>query len=107
MNIVRLERRAANATRDVLFFVYAVQLGYATADQVLAAAGAWATDRTRAFVDRLAIEASLTDAQRARLLELVGETEGAPAERERPTAPIATTRRPAEPERPNPYGELP
>ena len=65
MNIVRLERRAANATRDVLFFVYAVQLGYATADQVLAAAGAWATDRTRAFVDRLAFEASLTDAQRA------------------------------------------
>ncbi|MEZ4269726.1 MAG: serine/threonine-protein kinase, partial [Myxococcota bacterium] len=127
MNIVRLERRAANATRDVLFFVYAVQLGYATSDQVLAAAGAWATDRTRAFVDRLAFEASLTDAQRARLLELVGETEGAMAERERPTAPLtpaapvapsaptaptapaatATTRRPAEPEWVIPPADLP
>jgi WD40 repeat protein/tRNA A-37 threonylcarbamoyl transferase component Bud32 len=93
MNIVRLERRAQSATRDVLFFVYAVQLGYASADQVLAAAGAWATDRSRAFVDRLAFEASLTDAQRARLLELVGETEGLAASRDRATAPPPTTRR--------------
>lgn len=107
MNIVRLERRAANATRDVLFFVYAVQLGYASADQVLAAAGAWATDRSRAFVDRLAFEASLTDGQRARLLELVGETEGAIAERERPSAPVASTRRPAESERARPGAESP
>ena len=59
--------------RDLLTFVFAVQLGYASADDVLAAAGAWAANRSKAFVDRLVFEASLSPAQQKKLRTIVDE----------------------------------
>ena len=59
--------------RDFLLGVMAVQLGFAGAQQVMAAAGAFLADRSRSLADRLVADGTLTPERRAMLDGLVAE----------------------------------
>ena len=57
-----------NPDRDLLFGVLAVQLGFASPQQVMACAAAWATDRSRGLAERLEAD-GIVSGDRRRILE--------------------------------------
>ena len=66
-----MDASAHQTDRDLLFAVFAVQLGLASADRAMAAAAAWAADRSLGLVERLVRDAGLSEADRALVGELV------------------------------------
>ncbi|MBN2497014.1 MAG: serine/threonine protein kinase, partial [Deltaproteobacteria bacterium] len=59
--------------QDLLFGVLAVQLGLVSAQQVMAAAGAWAADRSRCLAERLEEDGAISPARRKMIEDMVSD----------------------------------
>ena len=63
-----------DANSDLLFGVLAVQLGFASPQQVMACAAAWSTDRRRTLPERLEDEGTISTEKRCLIEKVVAES---------------------------------